>query len=272
MGGKTGGRKDKLELSISNIQLETKICRILEDAVKMDKLHYLSLSSNVFIESHECIRSIARTISGSNLYSFALEDNAIDAHSAQLLGQTIADHENLRQVAIINCCRNEEAGFELLRALSAARGRAYDYIDLEKNHIGNRESCVTKWLESGSLQIDEFLSLRGNGLDDNDAEEIAVALRRTRNLNRFELILGMNPISRIGWDVLSRVCCDHSSISSLVQSNHTTRIYNDKTDKSPNENASESSRIRPRAPLIVQALQIIRLTARFRGHCGTSQF
>ena len=230
MGNTGGSAEDKLELSISNIQLEPKICHILEDAVKMDKLHYLTLSSNVFIESLECIRSVARTISGSNLYSFVLEDNTIDADSAQLLGQTIADHKNLRQVTIANCCRDEQAGFELLRALSAARGTSYDFIDLEKNHITNRKSYLTKWLESGSLQINEFMSLVENGLNDNDAEEIAIALQRTRKSNHFELSLGKNRISRIGWDVLSRACCDCSSISSLVQSNHTTTICNNETD------------------------------------------
>ena len=216
-----------LNLTIADIQLTPEILRAIENAAtKMDKIYELALKSNSFTDSPKCYEIVATMIKSSSMNGFTLENNSITEDSARVIGRAVVENGWLSRMRIRNCCSSRDrAGYELMKCVLLSRAEdTRESVNFEDNHITTQGgAAISDFLQSD----DEILELRlgNNGLNDEDAIVMGVALRQSPK-EELTLFLGRNPIGEVGWNALYNACYDPSSIAAVVQSNHTCILFN----------------------------------------------
>ena len=216
-----------LSLTLANIQLTPKILMNIERAAtKRDKIWELALLSNSFTDSTRCYQTIATMIASRSVNKLFLENNPINEDSARVIGKAVVQNGWLSNIRIRNCCSSSDrSGYELMKCVLLMRAEDYrESVDFGENHITTQGgAAISEFL----LSDDEILELRlqNNGLNDEDAIAMAVALRQSPK-DELTMHLGGNSIGEIGWNALYNACYDPSSIATVVQSNHTCVLFN----------------------------------------------
>ncbi|EJK48128.1 hypothetical protein THAOC_33103 [Thalassiosira oceanica] len=217
-----------LSLTIANIQLTPKILRTIEHAAtKMDKIWELALISNSFTDSPSCCKVVAKMIASRSVCGFVLENNSINEDSARVIGRAVVENGWLPKIRIRNCCSSRDrAGYELMKCVLLLNAQdTRDSVDFEQNNITTQGgSAISEFLLSDDVDILE-LKLENNGLNDEDAIAMGIALRQS-SIEELTMFLGGNPIGEIGWNALYNACYGPSSIATVVQSNHTCVLFN----------------------------------------------
>eukprot|EP00571_Detonula_confervacea_P010196 CAMPEP_0172307744 /NCGR_PEP_ID=MMETSP1058-20130122/8529_1 /TAXON_ID=83371 /ORGANISM="Detonula confervacea, Strain CCMP 353" /LENGTH=501 /DNA_ID=CAMNT_0013019993 /DNA_START=23 /DNA_END=1524 /DNA_ORIENTATION=+ len=226
----TGRPFDFEVFSICNIQLSPFVLDTLTQALKMIRFERFVLARNDFVNARKGVNfAIEFMQNHPGLSDFSCSDNPIDSMEDMnhLLG-AINSHPSLKKIYLENCCGESVTGHSILCSLLTSDIRI-KRIFLPSNNIRTMGSTHLSDFLAGNPSL-EYLELRNNHLDDNDAALIAEALQRNTNLRHIDL--EENDITDVGSNALKRAIFPDSSgmNSNVANANHTCYIHGIEND------------------------------------------
>jgi len=138
------------------------------------------------------------------------EERINDLSTASSLSDAVRDHPTLETLGLIHCGLNNTAILKkILEGCTRLKGMRK--LGIGMNNIGSDSVTV----------LADFI--RSNNMSDDDALVLASAL--TQNTNLEDLDLSKNDITEAGEKTLLKAVYDPTSMDSIIESNHTCKIY-----------------------------------------------
>jgi hypothetical protein len=213
-------------LSLYNVELPMPVLDLLSDALETTHFKSITLLGNNF--GGDGITFVLNHMRrNQKLEELHMLSNVID-HEDDIhrFCEIIERHPTFHTINLEGCFGEGISGYYMLCSIMIAGKHKLKNIDLSDNAISTGGSTfVSDFLAMNPIL--EKLELRGNKLDDNDANAIAEALKCNTNLHYLDMFEN-NDITESGWSALHRAEFDDTSLNSAADSNHTCyNIYNE---------------------------------------------
>ena len=226
-------QRDNSKLHLFYVKLPENVISLLSNALKSTHFSHLILRDNNFGQKGI---DFALDYLESNLMlkQFTLVNNPMD--DINKLCQIVKEHPSVDGLTLDNCKGGDIDGYQMLKMVINA-GKKLQFVDLSNNNISTgggtalSDILARDHTEGDTYIIADFLvkstildsiNLYGNELNDNDAFNIAGALRHNKTLRSLNLI--NNNLTKTGWKALRKAEFDDSSLNSAADSNHTCAI------------------------------------------------
>jgi len=158
----------------------------------------------------------------SSVTRLVLEGNKFDdVSTAATFSDAVKDHPNLEMLSFYNCSLSSNIDF-LRKILEGCKRKSRLGLVISLDSFGSEAvSVVADYISSNHLL--RSINLSDNNIKDSGAAQLATALKNNTNMHGLHLY--DNDITEDMESCLRKVLFDPTSIDSIVQSNHRSRVY-----------------------------------------------
>jgi len=154
--------------------------------------------------------------------SFSLVENPINNSETKQLCEIVKNHSTLNSLSIDSCVGPDITGYEMLQMVITAGKNKLQTLNMRDNSISTGgDTFISDFIRRDHFKL-VSLNLTGNQLNDDDATNIAEALKGNKHLNT--LNIRRNNFTSTGWEALSTAVFDKTSLNAAFHSNHTCTI------------------------------------------------
>ena len=240
------GRTSVEEFDIGGICMPISVLDIMFPALQSMNLDCLYLCTmGLENDGFQLLSSFIKH--NSSVTRLVLEGNKFDdVPTAATFSNAVKDHPNLEMLSFYNCSLSSNIDF-LRKILEGCKRKNRLGLVISLDSFGTEAiSVMADYISSNHLL--RSINLSGNNIKDSGAAQLATALKTNTNMHGLHLY--DNDITEDGESCLRKVLFDPTSIDSIVQSNHRSRVYTYDNDDSDN------SIIAHRPPLEKEILRI----------------
>jgi len=214
------GRDSVSRLRLRGISLPPRVLDIVFPALQsMNSLIYLTLYRNdLGNEGYQ--RLVAFLEGNTTLQKLTIVENVIDdLPVASSLSNALLNHATLKNLVLSKCGLNN---IPILEEILKGCG-GIKVLGLYNCNVGLEGVALVAEFICRNHPTVEHLNLNRSKITDNDTLVLASALKKNTNMK--QLNLKNNDITEEGDKILLRALYDPTSMDSIIESNHTCRIY-----------------------------------------------